>query len=159
MISLVHQRDFNRGRDSNRTVDLSFLTSYYSDQGKTKIREDLIDEKARYLGRGFAKGGIQANNDFGKRVSSSQLRNFFNEVRSLEAKIGSGEFEMYRPHIKMLKAKVAYARDRGKVSKAFDDLISKCVDLIEDKKDFEAFVLFFEAIVGYFYGEGGGKNQ
>lgn len=135
-------------------IDLSFLTGYYSDPEKTKIKEDLLDTKAYYLGSRFARGDGRS-----KRVTSSQLRNFFNDVRSLEAKISSGNFEVYRPHIKMLKAKVAYARDRGKVSKDFESLISKCVDLIEDEKDFNAFVLFFEAIVGYFYGEGGGRNQ
>lgn len=136
-------------------MDLSFLTGYYRDPAKTVVREDLLDQRAHELAKGFARGG----NEYGKKVSSSQLRNFFNDVRSLEARIESGNFEVFRPHIKMLKAKVAYAQDRGKVSKAFEHLISKCVDLIEDDRDFKAFVLFFEAIVGYFYGEGGANNQ
>ncbi len=147
---MSYQRNFNRSN-----LDLSFLTGYYRDPQKTVIREDLLDKRAHELAKGFAQGG----NEYGKKVSSSQLRNFFSDVRSLEAKIESGNFEAFRPHIKMLKAKVAYALDRGKVSDAFKNFISKCVDLIEDEKDFKAFVLFFEAIVGYFYGEGGGRNQ
>lgn len=161
MINLAYRENYRRGGyDSSPSLDLSFLEKgFFQDAEKTIIREELLDAKALFLGKGFAKGGTTDQGNFGKKVSSSQLRNFFNDVRSLEAKITPENFEIYRPQIKMLKAKVSYARGRDKVSEAFENLISKCVDLIKDEKDFRAFILFFEAIVGFFYGEGGGKNQ
>jgi CRISPR-associated protein Csm2 len=148
-------REKDRDYRDNSNIDLSFLTSFFEDSKKEIIRKDLLDKKAYELGKRFAK----RKREGGDELSSSQLRNFFNDVRSLEAKVRAEDFPKVMPHIKMLKAKVAYAEGRGKVPTSFKALISKCVDLIEDKKDFEGFVKFFEAIVGFFYGEGGGKNR
>ena len=63
------------------------------------------------------------------------------------------------PLIKMVKSKVAYAcpsngRDR-KVPEEFRNYMELMINSIEYYKDFKAFSLCFEAVVGYFYGEGG----
>jgi len=138
-------------------ADLSFLDKgFFEDSEKKIIRSELIEKYAHDLGKQYAKG--ETSN--GKALTPSQLRNFFNDVRSLEAKVkAESDFSQLIPHIKMLKAKVAYAFGRGNVPREFKELISKCVSKIESKEDFQAFVKFFEAIVGYFYGEGGGRNR
>ena len=69
------------------------------------------------------------------------------------------QFIMIRPLIKMLKSKVAYAcpitgKDR-KIPEEFRKYIEEMVDNIKDWKDFKAFALCFEAVVGFFYGQGG----
>ena len=149
-----YNRNVSKGRSHNRRgdskVDFSFLTGFFEDSEKERLRRDLLDEKAHELGKYFAKKD---------RISSSQLRNFFNDVRSLEARVKVEDFQKVLPHIKMLKAKVAYAQGRNLVPFSFKKLISQCVDLIEDERDFGGFVKFFEAIVGFFYGEGGGRNR
>jgi CRISPR type III-A-associated protein Csm2 len=69
------------------------------------------------------------------------------------------DFSKIRPLIKMLKSKVAYAcpttGSERKVPIEFRRYIEEMVDNIADERDFKAFALCFEAVVGFFYGEGG----
>lgn len=124
--------------------------SFFEDPEKKIINKKLITEVAHEYGVKFVKEGIPA----------SQLRNFFNDVRSIEAKVKAGNsFDEVMPHILMLKAKAYYAAGRNNKLKPFKEFITKYVDRIETKEDFDAFVKFFEAVVAYFYGEGGGKNK
>ena len=99
-------------------------------------------------------------------LKAAQIRRFYHDVKALEAKINaSGEggngilFEKNLPLIKMLKSKVAYACPKTfgsrKVPMEFREFMDTCIDGIEDQNDFKAFTLVFEAVVGYFYGEGG----
>jgi CRISPR type III-A-associated protein Csm2 len=58
----------------------------------------------------------------------------------------------------MLKAKVNYQRGRkteGKrlVTDGFVNFISECVDHVNSKDDLKAFAKYFEAVVGYYFGE------
>jgi CRISPR type III-A-associated protein Csm2 len=93
-------------------------------------------------------------------LTSAQLRRFHGEAKALEERVkNTDDFAKIRPLIKMLKSKAAYAcpttgADR-KVPADFRRYIEEMVDNIEDEKDFKAFALCFEAVVGFFYGEGG----
>lgn len=146
MRSKTHQR-------TKTPLNLSFLDrGFFEGSGKKIIRKDLISDRAHELGSQFAQ-------DQSDKLTASQLRNFFNDVRSLEARVKTEDFETIKPHILMLKSKVSYAFGRKNIPESFKNLIWKCVDKIESKEDFNAFVKFFEAIVGFFYGEGGGRNQ
>lgn len=120
--------------------------------GQKVIREDLLTSKAQKWARGFLR--------VRPPLHSAQLRRFYHDVKSLEAKVTSEkEFTRNRPLIKMLKSKVAYACPKTysgrKVPWEFREFIEECVDEINQLKDFQAFALVFEAVVGYFYGEGG----
>jgi CRISPR-associated protein Csm2 len=86
-------------------------------------------------------------------LKSSQLRKFYMEVKSLERKVEAEGFEKIKPLIKMLKVKVNYQRGRGLVPPKFVEFITKCVDNVNDREDFKAFVMHFEAVVGYYYGK------
>lgn len=128
--------------------EFSFLDSgYYKDQSKEILREDLIVEHADILGKEFVEKR--------PKLTSAQLRKFFNDVHALKAKVESIGFDNQRPMIKMLKSKVAYAKGRDKIPAEFKDFIDACVDKIEDKKDFEGFIKFFESVVGFYYFHGG----
>ncbi len=126
---------------------------FYEEKGGQKvIREELLTSKAEEWARSFIKARPP--------LSSAQLRRFYHDVKSLEARITSDEkFTGNRPLIKMLKSKVAYACPRTysgrKVPWEFREFMEECVDKINEWKDFQAFALVFEAVVGYFYGEGG----
>jgi len=120
--------------------------------GQEVIREELLTSKAQEWARNFLR--------VRPPLHAAQLRRFYHDVKSLEAKVTSEEkFIKNRPLIKMLKSKVAYACPKTysgrKVPWEFREFIEECVDEIDQLKDFQAFALVFEAVVGYFYGEGG----
>lgn len=146
--------------------------NYYTPAGD--LRPELMDSEAKSYAEMFAPKNGQHKGQHA--VSSTQLRRFYNDMKQLEHRIeqdlgkdkmaNSREPRDLAKHlalVKMLKAKVAYARRSGtreRVSQEFVDLISRCVDAITSPKDFWAFARFFEAIVGYYYSvEAGGKSQ
>jgi CRISPR-associated protein Csm2 len=137
-------------------VDKDFLKDGYHEAGKDPpvIRASLMDEHAR------AYGELFASRDRRVQVSSSQLRAFYADVKSLERKVkrSEGGFEQFLYLIKMLKSKASYVqgkRSGGRVSKEFRDYIHACVDAIQTEDDFKAFMKFFESTVGFYYGAGG----
>jgi CRISPR-associated protein Csm2 len=151
-----HQRN-----DPPPLPDLSFLDKGYYENGA--LRPELLDTHAKSLGEDFARKD-------GYKVKSTQMRRFYGDVKELESRVerdAADIFESaetqklakYLALIRMLKSKAAYAAGRETVSRAFESFIVKSVDQIKMPKDFRAFVLFFEAIVGYYYGAGGEKNR
>ena len=140
-------------------------TFYYVDEAKETIRESLLTDRAKSWAISFInpkkpRDKWQRN----PKLTSAQLRKFHIEAKTLEERIKNldnpnEEFPKLRPLVKMLKTKVAYAcpttgRDR-KIPEEFRKYIEEMVDNIEDLKDFKAFALCFESVVGFFYGQGG----
>lgn len=127
------------------------VIKFYSDPAKTKLKPSLVENDARAWANKFVR---KEKDD----LTSSQLRRFYGEVLSLEEKlkaIGRQNFEVILPHIKMLKSKAAYASGNKKIPKSFKEFIDVMVDGIEnDPKDFDAFKLIFEAVVGFSIGKG-----
>jgi CRISPR type III-A-associated protein Csm2 len=142
---------------------------FYTDNEKEKIKEELLTDKAKAWAESFIKTR-QPTDRFQRnpKLTSAQLRKFHSEAKELEARINERvrgfdnpdeEFLKLRPLVKMLKSKVAYAcpdtgRDR-KIPEEFKKYIEEMVDNISDWKDFKAFALCFECVVGFFYGQGG----
>jgi CRISPR-associated protein Csm2 len=119
-----------------------------AENGEWVIKEELVTDKAKEIAKNFVKEGMERN----------QLRKFYMEVKSLERKVEAEGFEKIKPFIKMLKAKVNYQRGRkteGKklVTDGFVNFISECVDHVNSEDDLKAFVKYFEAVVGYYFGE------
>lgn len=137
--------------DSSKSTGTNFTKIiFYVDKDKKKIDEKLVTEKAQEWAGKFLSG-----ND--KKLTSAQLRRFYHDAKKLEEQIKEKGFDLFKPHIKLLDSKVAYAYRGGgsdqKVPKSFRDFIRVMIYSIEDQKDFEAFMLCFEAVVGYFYGD------
>jgi len=135
-------RNFSQ-KQVSQPLNMSFLDKgFYQDKEKTKLIDILITTESEKLGKKFAE----------LKLTSSQLRKFFNEVRSIEAQI-DGKFDEQKALILMLKSKVAYSvgKKTSKTPAEFKDFIDACIDKINDEKDFKGFVKFFEAVVGYFY--------
>lgn len=142
---------------------------YFFDKHNNIMHEQLLVDTALY----YAKSFVSPSQPKDKRqknppLTSAQLRNFYHEVKHLEdicknstqagVKI-EDKFLTIRPLVKMLKSKAAYAcpatgRDR-KIPLEFKNFIDELIDNIEDWQDFHAFTLCFEAVVGFFYGQGG----
>lgn len=138
---------------------------FYEDEGKEKLKEKFLTTEAKKWAKSFINPKFSTDRrDRNPRLNSAQLRRFHMEAKTLEARVEAlkdpkGEFLKIRPIVKMLKSKVAYAcpipgRDK-KVPEEFRRYIEEMVDNINDYKDFKAFSLCFEAVVGFFYGEGG----
>ncbi len=135
---------------------------FYDDEGN--IKESLLTDKAKAWAESFInpkppRERWQRN----PKLTSTQLRRFHGEAKNLEERVRNldkpEEFPKIRPIIKMLKSKVAFAcpntgSDR-KVPDEFRKYIEEMIDNIEDVKDFKAFALCFESVVGFFYGQGG----
>lgn len=94
-----------------------------------------------------------------KRLSNAnkatQIRKFYDEVCMWEAKTKNLKiFGELLPFIKMMNAKVAYARGREHVDDKFVTFFSSCLEQItaadeEGLKVFKNFRTFFEAFVGF----------
>lgn len=133
---------------------------YYDDAGN--LRAGLLDEQAKQDAESF----VQVNNKKDK-LNANQLRRFYNECKNLEKKFSfarqkqsaessQAAFLQVLPLIKMVKAKVSYAANPSnpKIPRKFSEWLNRSIDGVENEKDFEAFLLSFEAVVGYCYGAG-----
>ncbi len=126
--------------------------SYFTQSGH--VRPELLDKDAREQAQAFINRQRRQ-----ETLSSSQLRRFYNEFKRLKTRFDNDEnkdFAAIKPLIKMQKSKSAYASNpnKPKIPNAFHKFIEKNVDSIQGPEDFNAFMLHFEAVVGFFYAEG-----
>jgi CRISPR-associated protein Csm2 len=120
-----------------------------AENGEWVIKEELVTAEAEKIAN-----ELVGDNPRKPDLKSSQLRKFYMEVKALEDRVKAEEkFDRIKPLIKMLKVKVNYQRGRGLVPPKFVEFITKCVDNVNDREDFKAFVMHFEAVVGYYYGK------
>ena len=130
--------------------------SYFDDTGKN-IRPELLNEEAQKAAEKFIPH-YNGRPDERNAIKNSQLRRFFNEFKGLERqlnqRLGDEEeaFRGIKPLVKMANAKVVYAEARKVVPKSFVSWLQTHVQAIETAKDFRAFLLHFEAVVGFCYG-------
>ena len=119
---------------------------YYKDVENEIIREELLDSKAQELAQSF--GQRESRPVRREALSQTQLRRFFNDLRNLEKRVNQSSFERVKPLIKMVKSKVAYSKE--KVPSTFENFMNETISAIQTEKDFKAFMLHFEAVVGFF---------
>ena len=90
----------------------------------------------------------------GKKTATSQVRKFYDDFTLLQTKAKDRDEEEFRkdilPMIAFTKAKLAYCVGRDElISNEFQKLISDKIDAIGTKKDFDNFMLFYQAVIGY----------
>lgn len=129
------------------------MIKYYSEDGHLDAK--WVDDEAQKAAKSFFE-------DSRNSIKSSQLRKFYSDIKSLERKWqASGEsdddFKRILPMIKLLKAKSDYAQKRKVVPLTFKKWLWTHVDSIKGARDFKAFLLHFEAVVGFSYGEARGN--
>ena len=133
----------NQGKLSN--------LNFWEDETKEKVNLKIFDEAEKLV-------------DNYKGMTTSQLRNFYNEVKNIE-KIkersdidDSQRLNLIMIRLKLLKAKLIYNQKRSinKYNEGFKNFSSDFSNILDSKiktlKDFDVFCKFFEALVGYFYG-------
>ena len=117
--------------------------------------ETLVRE-ANALGKELAKN----------RLTTSQIRALFGEVRQIEAQWQMGDLQRQKAERRLilLKPKMAYRakRERGRGVKELVSVLDPAIDLVIDEKEpqrkqenFQRFVDFFEAILAYHKAHGG----
>ncbi len=91
--------------------------------------------------------------DKSKSLTISQLRRFFDQVKRLERryKTSSKAFEKISYELALIVASAKYTLARGKIPVSFLDFLETQIKNINSGKEFEDFVKYFEAVVGYYY--------
>ena len=82
---------------------------------------------------------------------SSQIRRFYDELVSWQERIGGDDakFQKYEAFIRMLNAKVAYAKGRGLVGEKFEGWFRDCIKGTTSARALDHFRLHFEAVLGF----------
>jgi len=82
----------------------------------------------------------------------TQLRRFYDEITHWHEKARQKpeDFPAFLPLIKMLKAKVAYAKSRGHVDGDYEALVRHCIDQVDSPIKLNQCKTFFEAFMGFY---------
>lgn len=124
------------------------------------ITPELFDTKAKNAARIIAGDGdkrYQPN-------KPTQLRRFYDEIVMWDNKLAQIQgtnhedrqekltikFNEYLPFIRMLNAKVAYAKGRKLVDDNFTKLLSHCLGQVNTPEQMQTFKLFMEAFMGFY---------
>lgn len=121
-----------------------------------KVEADLFSQTAENTAQTIA-----ANRNSNK---PTQLRRFYDEIVMWDNKLAqiqgddhenrqtkmTAKFEEYLPFIRMLNAKVAYARGRKLVDDNFAQLMSHCLEQVNTPQQMQTFKLFMEAFMGFY---------
>ena len=128
------------------TDSIIFTGEKDKNTGKMKIDYKLFDEIADQTAKYIADIDKDKN-------KSTQLRKYYDELGMWEQKIkqNPASYSNYLPLIKMINAKVAYAKGRKLVTEEFVELMRHCLRQVnEDKETFINCKLFFEAFMGFY---------
>jgi CRISPR-associated protein Csm2 len=82
---------------------------------------------------------------------SSQIRRFYDELVGWQERIAGDDdkFKQYEAFIRMLNAKVAYAKGRGLVGDEFERWFRECIRSTTSARALDHFRLHFEAVLGF----------
>lgn len=145
------QRGANQGgfdRNSAPSVKISVADIKL----QTPIAENLFDGIAEDKAITVARAGGRKNN------RATQLRKFYDELvmwfdkvnleRSKDAK--ANKYTEIAPFIKMMNAKVAYAKGREHVDACFEEMFSHLIRQIDSPETLKHAKLFMEAFMGFY---------
>ena len=122
---MSYQNNYRNNKPSYNQVPT--LSRDFVVKGFTELREELMLNEARDIAKVFTDS----------KLSNSQLRAFFNEIKALQNKINKDEklFEQNYPFILMLKSKAEYKYRNGqgaKITKPFRDFINESIDKLKE---------------------------
>ena len=128
-----------------------FIPFYLDKEEKTKLDPGIFSDRAE-----------KAADKIRQELNSAQLRRFFGEMKGYyqrwknQSKSEKAFETTFLPLIKLMKSKVFYASNpkKIKIPNTFASFLLGGIEQIQDGKDFEAFILYFEAVVGFLYGKG-----
>lgn len=85
---------------------------------------------------------------------STQIRRFYDELVGWQERINGDDekFKQYEAFIRMLNAKVAYAKGRKLVDDQFESWFRDCIKTTTSARALDHFRLHFEAVLGFLKG-------
>jgi len=128
------------------------------------LSDDLFSEIAKEKSLEIFQGGLDQRG-FQNKNKSTQLRKFYDELVMWTDKVHSigkldpGQkssdvreirYKESAPFIKMMNAKVAYAKGRNHVDDSFEAMFSHCIKSISDAQTLKHAKLFMEAFMGFY---------
>jgi CRISPR-associated protein Csm2 len=141
-----HPKNSNAGRPGqgykNNGAEKLTLPAFSLAEVSVDLFSDKADQCAKVIA---ANGGTRSN-------KPTQIRRFYDEVCMWHEKVGQDQarFTECLPFIKMIGAKVAYARGRDLVDESFMQYMENALKQVNDLKTFHTFKTFMEAFVGYY---------
>lgn len=124
----------------------------YRTESKDTLRKELVSTEARNIAKNM-------------KITNSQLRAFFNELKRLKQKyIDENEKNINKLHIELLilKSKLEYKKGGKKITDEFSKFMEKNFDIVikeNTMQSYKDFLVFFETVLGYMYGLGGINNR
>ena len=128
------------------------LEKGYRTESKDTLRKELVSTEARNIAKNM-------------KITNSQLRAFFNELKRLKQKyIDGNEKNIDKLHIGLLilKSKLEYKKGGKKITDEFSEFMEKNIDIVIKEntvQSYKDFLVFFETVLGYMYGLGGINNR
>ena len=130
---------YGRGQEETPPLDVSKMV--FGDKIDPNIYADVAESIAKAIG-----------DDKRNAVKSTQARRFYDEVVMWEEKIrqNPASFAENLPLIKMMKAKVAYAKGRKHIDAGFERMMNTGLNQVACPKTLTQFKTFFEAFMGFY---------
>lgn len=138
------ERDGSSGSiKTNQGIPINYLKDGYFDKNNC-LHENLLTTTAEQIASAFSCSY--------PKLKNHQLRRFYQHARAAENRLNmTHDWPCVNGDIKKLKAFVAEAKGKGKVSEVFYEFININIDNIKDEKSFlQGFLEHFQAIVAYF---------
>lgn len=110
---------------------------------------ELYDTVADSMAKAVAESGKA---DRKEKNKSTQLRKFYDEIVMWDQRVKTNpdKFNEYLPLIRMINAKVAYAKGRELVDDNFFNLMKRCLGEVKDVRTFGNCKKFLEAFMGFY---------
>lgn len=129
---------------------MAYINSVLNKIKLTDIAVDLFSEVAHETARIIARDS--------KSNKPTQLRRFYDEIVMWDTRINTQStkekrdkvFDESLPFIRMMNAKVAYAKGRKLVNDDYLDLLNHCLKEAKDPRSMRHFKLFMEAFMGFY---------
>lgn len=107
----------------------------------------LFDTEAENVANKLNEEAGRSNN----KNRPAQIRRFYDELVGWQERIGGDEnkFKKYEAFIRMMNAKVAYAKGRELVGEEFERWFRECIKSTTSALALDHFRLHFEAVLGF----------
>jgi CRISPR-associated protein Csm2 len=108
-----------------------------------KIAKKIFDER-EYLDK---RNNKRTDSNMNK---ISQIRLFYDELQRLQEDAWKTDFALLRPSVYLVSSKAAYSGGRKLIGDSMREFLQKHVNQIETKEHLDNFMLYFEAVMGYY---------
>lgn len=148
----IQNNNWNSPKFKVTEIMKEILEKGYRDKSKNVLRKELVSIEAKNIAENM-------------KITNSQLRAFFNELKKLKQKyIDENEKNVDKLHIELLilKSKLEYKKGGKKITNEFSEFMEKNIDIVIKEntiQSYKDFLVFFETVLGYMYGLGGVNNR